>query len=122
MAKLENKVTLDNIKEDISLKYKVYKSDNRYYVVSRDTEEIMKEVQRGFNSASEALDAAAEEVFVDRLVKLFMGKRTIGTNIAKAGNLYRTWLNKVIAGMGITAKTSGEGGKNVLKFLRNKLK
>ena len=113
---------LDGIKEDISLKYKVLKSDGRFFVVNKETGEIMPEVQRAFNSADEAIDTAAEEVFVSRMVKLFYGKRTLGRDIASAANLYRTWLNKLTAGIGVTSKTSGEGGKEVLKFFRNKIK
>ena len=73
-------------------------------------------------SADEAIDTAAEEVFVSRMVKLLYGKRTLGRDIASAANLYRTWLNKLTAGIGVTSKTSGEGGKEVLKFFRNKIK
>jgi hypothetical protein len=104
------------------LKYKIFKSDGLYFVISKDTEEIMPEVQRAFNSADEAIDTAAEEVFVSRMVKLLYGKRTLGRDIASAANLYRTWLNKLTAGIGVTSKTSGESGKEVLKFFRNKIK
>jgi hypothetical protein len=68
------------IKEDISLKYKILKSDGRYFVISKDTGEIMPEVQGAFNSAVEAIDTAAEEVFVSRMVKLLYGKRTFKGN------------------------------------------
>ncbi|MBO5038010.1 MAG: hypothetical protein J6C85_00930 [Alphaproteobacteria bacterium] len=112
---------MGELKQEFLLKTQIKEIDGKYYAYDKYQNEVMKDLNRGFDSVSELTTAGARELFVQYFMKIIDGTFEPGGAMEGAVNFYRLWMLEFTRHLGINVHNTEGGSRWLIEFLRHKI-